>query len=128
MDLPASGAEKDSYDAAYKLLDQGHKDEALVAFRKHAVSYPNGQYAPNAYYWMGQIYLSQNQLESAQEQFATLLKIFPDDRKVPDAKFALGKVYLQQGKKAEAKKLIQDVSQGDSKTAALAKTFLQDNF
>lgn len=123
-----SGAEKDSYDAAYKLLDQGRKDDAIVAFQKHAALYPTGKYTPNAYYWMGQIYLSQSQLDLAQEQFATLLKNFPDDRKAPDAKFALGKVYFQQGKKSEAKKLIQEVSQGDSKAAALAKTFLQDNF
>lgn len=126
--LPASGAEKDSYDAAYKLLDLGRKDDAIVAFQKHVALYPNGKYAPNAHYWMGQIYLSQSQQELAREQFALLLKNFPEDRKAPDAKFALGKLYFQQGKKAEAKKLIQDVSLGDSKTAALAKTFLQDNF
>jgi tol-pal system protein YbgF len=126
--MPATGAEKDSYDAAYKQLDLGHKDDAIAAFQKHVALYPNGKYAPNAYYWMGQIYLSQSQLEPAREQFVTLLKNFPDDRKAPDAKFALGKVYFQQGKKAEAKKLILDVSQGDSRTAALAKTFLQDNF
>jgi tol-pal system protein YbgF len=126
--LPVSGAEKDSYETAYKMLDQGHKDDALIAFQKHVALYPGGKYTPNAYYWMGQIYLSQSQLESAREQFATLLKSFPEDRKVPDAKFALGKVYFQQGKKTEARKLIQEVSQGDTKTAALAKTFLQDNF
>jgi len=125
---PASGVEKDSYDAAYKLLDQNRKDDAIVAFRKHVALYPNGDLAANAYYWMGQIYLTQGQLDLAQEQFETLLKLFPDHRKAPDAKFALGKVYFQQGKKAEAKKIIQEISQGDSKAAALAKTFLQDNF
>ena len=124
----ASGAEKDSYDAAYKLLDQGRKDDAVLAFKKHVALYPNGKYTPNAHYWMGQIYVSQSQLDAAREQFATLLKNFPDDRKAPDAKFALGKVYFQQGKKPEAKKLIQEVSQGDSRAATLAKTFLQDNF
>ena len=123
-----SGAEKDSYDSAYKLLDQNLKDDAIVAFRKHVALYPKGDLAANAYYWMGQIYLTQSQLDLSQEQFATLLKNFPDHRKVPDAKFALGKVYFQQGKKVEAKKIIQEVSQGDSKAAALAKTFLQDNF
>jgi len=123
-----SGAEKDSYDAAYKLLDQNRKDDAQLAFRKHIATYPGGEYAANAYYWLGQIYFTQGQLDLAQEQFAELLKNYPDHRKVPDTKFALGKVYFQQGKKAEAKKLIQDVAQGDSRAAALAKTFLQDNF
>jgi len=123
-----NGSEKDSYDAAYKLLEQNHKDDAIAAFRKHLSDYPAGEYAGNSYYWLGQIYLAQGQLPQAEEQFNALLKNFPDHRKMPDAKFALGKVYFQQGKKAEAKKLIEDVSQGDSKTAALAKSFLQDNF
>jgi tol-pal system protein YbgF len=128
VELPASGAEKDSYDNAYKLLDQNHKDDAIIAFRKHIALYPNGDLAANAYYWMGQIYLTQGQLDLAQEQFVMLLKTYPNHRKVPDAKFALGKVYFQQGNKTEAKKMIQEVSQGDSNAAALAKTFLQDNF
>jgi tol-pal system protein YbgF len=121
-------AEKDSYDAAYKLLDQNKRDEAVAAFLKHLSTYPKGEYAANACYWLGQIYLTQGQLAPAEEQFNTLLKNFPDHRKVPDAKFALGKVYFQEGKKAEAQKIIQEVAQGNSKTAALAKSFLQDNF
>jgi tol-pal system protein YbgF len=123
-----TGAEKDSYDAAYKLLDQNKKDEAVAAFLKHLSTYPKGEYAANACYWLGQIYLTQGQLAQAEEQFSTLLKNFPDHRKVMDAKFALGKVYFQEGKKAEAQKIIQEVAQGNSKTAALAKSFLQDNF
>jgi len=123
-----AGAEKDSYDAAYKLLDQNKKDEAVAAFLKHLSTYPQGEYAANSRYWLGQIYLTQGQLAQAEEQFSTLLKNFPDHRKVVDARFALGKVYFQEGKKAEAQKIIQEVAQGDSKTAALAKSFLQDNF
>ena len=124
----AAGSEKSDYDAAYNLLKAGKRDEAAAAFRNFIATYPTADLLPNAYYWLGEAYLAQSQLDQAQEQFALLLKNFPDARKAPDAKFKLGKVYLQQGKKAEAKKLILEVAQGDSEAAAPAKAFLQANF
>lgn len=120
--------EKDSYDKAYNLLDKNQKDEATLAFRKHILLYPQGELTPNAYYWLGQIYLSQAQLAEAEEQLTTLLKQYPQHHKAMDAKFALGKVFFQQGKKPAAQKLIQEVAQSDSAAAALAKKYLQDNF
>lgn len=124
----AAGAEKDSYDAAYQLLDQNRKDEAITAFTRHINRFPDGEYTGNAYYWLGLIQSTQGQLTAAQEHFTLLLKKFPDHRKVPDARFALGKVYFQQGKKAEARKIIQEVAEGNSSAAAPAKAFLQANF
>lgn len=124
----AASSEKDSYDAAYRLLDENRKDEAITAFTRHLVRFPDGEYAGNAYYWLGLIQSTQGQLAAAQEQFTTLLKKFPDHRKAADARFALGKVYFQQGKKAEAKKIIQEVAQGNTSAAAPAKAFLQANF
>lgn len=127
---PASGTsnEKDSYDKAYGLLDKNQKEEATLAFRKHILLYPQGELTPNAYYWLGQIYLSQAQLTEAEEQLSTLLKQYPQHHKIMDAKFSLGKVYFQQGKKTDSQKLIQEVAQSDSSAAALAKKYLQDNF
>lgn len=124
----AAGAEKDSYDAAYQLLDQNRKDEAVLAFTRHINRFPDGEYTGNAYYWLGLIQSTQGQLTAAQEHFQLLLKKFPDHRKVPDARFALGKVYFQQGKRAEARKIIQEVAEGNSSAAAPAKAFLQANF
>lgn len=131
---PATGSgagasnEKDSYDKAYGLLDKNQKEDAALAFRKHILLYPQGELTPNAYYWLGQIYLSQAQLIEAEEQLTTLLKQYPQHHKIMDAKFSLGKVYFQQGKKADSQKLIQEVAQSDSSAAALAKKYLQDNF
>jgi len=128
--LPAASAgnEKNSYDQAYSLLDRNQKEEAVLAFRKHILLYPQGELTPNAYYWLGQLYLSQAKLPEAEEQLTALLKQYPQHHKVVDAKFSLGKVYFQQGNKVESRKLIQEVAQSDSPTAQLAKKYLQDNF
>lgn len=124
----AANQEKDSYEKAYALLDKNQKDDAVLAFRKHILLYPQGEFTPNAYYWLGQIYLSQALLGEAEEQLTTLLKQYPQHRKAIDAKFSLGKVYYQQGKKADSKKLIQEVAQSNSPAAPLAQKYLQDNF
>ena len=124
----AGGSDKADYENAYNLVKLRKPEEAAAAFHNFISAYPASDLTPNAYYWLGEIYLAQNQLDQAEEQFSTLLKNYPEHRKVPDAKFKLGKVYLQQGKKADAKKLIQDVAQGDSEVAPVAKAFLQSNF
>jgi len=124
----SAGNEKESYDKAYSLLDKNQREEAVLAFRKHILLYPQGELTPNARYWLGQIYLSQAQLSDAEEQFTTLLKQYPRHLKATDAKFSLGKVYFQQGKKADSKKLIQEVAQSNTTAAQLAQKYLQDNF
>lgn len=124
----SAGNEKNSYDQAYGLLYKNQKEEAVLAFRKHILLYPQGELTPNAYYWLGQLYLSQAKLSEAEEQLTELLKQYPQHHKVVDAKFSLGKVYFQRGNKAESRKLIQEVAQSDSPTAQLAQKYLQDNF
>ena len=124
----ANGSEKDSYSQAYNLLKQRKVEPAIAAFKQHIASYPDGEFTPNAYYWLGEIYLLQEQLSEAEQMFNALLTQFPGNRKVADAKFKLGKVYHQQGKDAQAKQLVEEVASGSSQTAGLAKSYLESNF
>jgi len=132
--VPGSGGsgngadEKARYTAAYALLKERKVDDAIVAFKKHIQDYPQGKYAANAHYWLGEIYLLQGELSNAENEFSTLIKTYPENRKRPDAEFKLGKVYFQQSKKPEAKKLISEVAAGSSSVAPLAKTYLENNF
>src|SRR5690606_9078124 len=89
LTTPVAGAagafqEKDSYDKAYALLDKNQREEAVLAFRKHILLYPQGELTANAYYWLGQIYVSQARLAEAEEQFTMLLKQYPQHAKVTD--------------------------------------------
>jgi tol-pal system protein YbgF len=52
-------SEQDLYNAAYKLIDAKRYKEALVAFQDFLWQFPDGQYAANAHYWLGEIYLSE---------------------------------------------------------------------
>jgi tol-pal system protein YbgF len=121
-------SEADEYKAAYDLLRQRQVDQSLAAFKDYLKKYPNGEFAANSCYWLGEIFLLKNQLPQARDWFAKLLQDFPDSNKVPDAKFKLGKVYHLMGDKKRAKPLLDDAAAGVGDSARLAKQYLKDNF
>ena len=124
----SSMSEADEYKAAYDLLRQRQVDQSLVAFKNYLITYPNGEFAANSCYWLGEIFLLKNQLTQARDWFAKLLQEFPESNKVPDAKFKLGKVYYLMGDKKRAKLLLDDAATGLGDSARLAKQYLKDNF
>ncbi len=125
---PATETEKESYSKAYNLLKERNVEQSILAFRKYIDDYPEGQYTANAYYWLGEIYLLQGELNEAETKFSYLIENYPDHRKAPDAQFKLAKVYYQQDKKEQSKQLAEEVAKGDSQSARLAQTFLDSNF
>lgn len=129
---PAQGvgsqSETETYRAAYQLLRDRELKEAISAFNGYLEQYPRGNYAGNSYYWLGEIYLLQAELEQARDWFSKLLRDFPDDRKVSDAKFKLGKVHHELGDEAKARELLQSVAGDGSDAARLAHRYLEENF
>ncbi len=127
-DGAAAEREMDSYNTAYELLGNRQIEESIEAFKAHLQRYPDGRYAPNAHYWLGEIYLLQNDLSAAEEAFSTVVNDFADDRKAPDAMFKLGRVYHLQGREGQARQMMNRVATTDSSAAALARAYLQENF
>lgn len=135
-DLPADGTpapedELQSYRTAMEYIfteEKRNYTEATEALSQHLAQYPRGRYAANAQYWLGEIYLKENDLEKARQWFAQLLQDFPSHSKAPDAKFKLGKVYDMLGDKAQAKRLLEDVAQSNSNAAKLAQEYLDIHF
>ena len=75
---PASGGsapqagEAEAYRAAYALVQGRQFEQAIPAFKQFLQRYPDGQYAANAHYWLGELYLVVDppDLESARQSFA----------------------------------------------------------
>lgn len=120
--------ETETYRDAYQLLRDREIDAAIAAFNEYLEEYPQGNFAGNSYYWLGEIYLLQDDLEQAQSWFERLLEDFPDDRKRTDTQYKLGRVYHQQGEEARAQQMLEDVAAGSSDAARLARQYLRDNF
>jgi len=124
---PAPADELKRYRAAIDLLlKQQNQEGAISALNEHLQDYPQGRYAANAQYWLGETWLLKGDLEQARKWFSELVKDFPGHNKVPDAKFKLGKVYDKLGDKVKARQLLEEVAKSGTSAAGLAKDYLQN--
>lgn len=124
----SSDTEKAVYDKAYGVLKSGEVEAAKQAFKAYLAKYPKGRYVANGQYWLGEIYMLDNQLKEAGEAFAIIVEQYPAHRKMLDASFKLGKVYHLQGKNEKAKVILSRVAATKSSAGKLASNYLKANF
>ena len=85
-----SADERSAYDAAFDMLKAGKFAEAARGFQAFLQAYPNGSYAPNGLYWLGESYYVTGNYQLAQEQFQTLLGRYPTHDKASGAMLKVG--------------------------------------
>lgn len=121
--------EKDHYTAAYLALKSGRYDEAIQKFRDLLKSYPNGGYSDQAYYWLGESYLAQNDLVRAVGNLEWLVAHYPNSSKHAAAMLNLGMAYRAQKRFDEARDILHrlTVVHSDSPAAKEAKKLLQES-
>ncbi len=128
----ASAQGEQAYRDAYALIQARKFPEARTAFNAFVGQYPDGSYAGNAHYWLGELYLLDGDSERARKHFETLLAQFGDNRRVPDAMFKLGRIYHQSGDTARARdmldRVINEYAGADSTAPQQAREYLQQNF
>ncbi|MFS1524408.1 tol-pal system protein YbgF [Microbulbifer sp. 2304DJ12-6] len=122
------GNERDRYQASFGLARNGDYGGASAEFKRLLEDYPNGQYAPNANYWLGEIALVQGELEEARAWFVALLDGYPNSNKVWDGRYKLGTVYHQLGDQQKARALLEQVAASDARASNLAQKYLKENF
>lgn len=89
--------EQDVYTQAFALIEGRQFEQAVAAFDQFLIDYPNGEYTPNAFYWLGELHLRLEDLEKSRQSFVQVIRLFPENRKVPDALYKLGVVYDRLG-------------------------------
>ena len=130
-ELPGEG---DAYRAAYSLVRSREFAGAVAAFREFLQDFPSGHFAPNAHYWLGELYLvvEPKDLESSRREFVLLVDQYPENAKAPDALYKLGKIHFEKGNRERAREYLDRALReyGDSGSAAikLARDFLNQNF
>ena len=85
-----STEEIDLYKGALELFDASRYAEALESFRELIISYPEGAYSADAYFWSGELYLVQQLFEDAREHYLVVVEKFIDHPRVADSLFKLG--------------------------------------
>lgn len=91
-----------TYDQAILLIRKGRLNEALSALNTFVQVNNDSENTPLAYFWMGEINLTNNNLAVATQNYNTLVGLYPTHWKVPLAKFKLGTIYLEQGNNVRA--------------------------
>jgi tol-pal system protein YbgF len=111
----------------FEKLKGGKYDDAIAGFKDQLQRWPEGHYADNAWYWMGESYYVKHDYPAALTSFRTLLDKFPSSAKVPDALLKVGLTQVEQKKKDEGKATLQKVVKDypDSNAANLARQRLE---
>ena len=118
-------SEQQAYAAAFNLMKDREFDESQDAFKRMIETYPNGQFTPNGYYWLGELHLAQGQTEQARQNFAQVVNLYAEHTKVPDALYKLGVVHHRLGDNQRALEYLDRVQSEspDSSAAGLARTY-----
>jgi tol-pal system protein YbgF len=97
------------YQSAKGDLSGGNVDLALSGFQNYLKFYPNGEYAPNAQYYIGEVYRTKEDWDNAIASFDKVLANYPDSNKAPDANYMKGVVQLKASQRAAAIRSFKEV-------------------
>jgi len=109
VDEKIDSGEFELWSNSMKLLDNSRYSEAAENLRLLILSYPEGTYVGDAYFWLGEIYLVQEMFEDSFEILESFITKFDDHPRVPDALYKLALALLSLEKKNEALLYFQDV-------------------
>ena len=122
------------YQNALELFNSARYAEALEAFRGQIISFPEGRYSADAYFWSGELYLAQQQMQDARENYFVVVKKFPSHSRASDSLYKLGLISRNLGQENDAVsyflKVLEDFPEsGASQLAekALEITFPESN-
>ena len=119
--------EREAYGVAIELMRAKDFASSIAGFEGLIVNFPNGKYTPNAFYWLGELYLAQTESEKARQNFVQVVRLYPDHQKVPGALYKLGVLYHGLGDDKQAKTYLDKVQAEfpQSSAAKLASKYAQ---
>src|SRR5690606_13776806 len=88
--LANAAGERGAYETAFDALKTGNYAESARLFEDFLRVHPEGVYAPNARYWLGESYYVTQNYELAREQFQALVARHPTHDKTPGALLKIG--------------------------------------
>ena len=107
---PATKNQKELYQAAYETLRNGHNTRAIAAFKSLLTEFPDGEFADNSQYWLGEAYKVNQDLNSAKDAFTKVVTHYGGSPKVPDALLKLGFIEVEQNNTAKARDYLTQVT------------------
>lgn len=120
-------AEQADYQAAFNLLKEARYDDAAAALEEFLQDYPDGAYADNAQYWLGESYYVTRKFPAALTEFETLVAKFPSSQKYTHAMLKIGYIHDELGRQGDARRVLEELvsRHPGSAAAGLAKKRLE---
>jgi tol-pal system protein YbgF len=101
---PAGLSAKQLYESAMGDRSSGNLDLALRGFEEYLKYFGQTELAPNAQFYIGQIYYDKADFPNAIKGFDMVLERFPENSKTPDAMYMKGMALLKSTQRNEAAK------------------------
>jgi TolA-binding protein len=99
---PPAGVSADGlYKDALRDKSAGSYDLALEEFKKYLAWFGETDFAPNAQYYIGEIYFNQKNFDDAVQSFDAVIAL-PKNAKTLDARFMKGRALVRLGQKTDA--------------------------
>ena len=117
-----------TYTNAYRDYMGGSYDLALGEFSEYLKYFGTTQFAPNAQYYVGDIYYKRKDYDSAVQAFDAVLEKFQDNSKTADAHLMKGRSLVALGKRDAAAREYREITTRypNSEAAPKAKTALKE--
>ena len=80
------------YKKALELFEASRYAEALEVFSEVIITFPDGIYTPDAYFWSGELFLAQELYEDAKLSYAEVFEQFPNHIRSADSLYKLGEI------------------------------------
>lgn len=136
--VPVAGGEAEAltdeeilaeYNAATALMQEKKFDEAIAKLAIFTKKHPEHPLTPNAWYWIGEIYLLQRSTDNARNAFERIVSDYSGHTKVPDSLYKLGVIAQQAAQSDLAQAYFNRVLKDypNSQSAKLAKARLNSN-
>jgi TolA-binding protein len=124
---PAGTSAEGLYKDALRDKSGAKYDLALDEFKNYLTWFGETEFAPNAQYYIGEIYYNQKNFDEALKAFDAVIAL-PKNNKSMDARFMKGRTLARLGEKSEAAREFRAVVQADpgSDTARRAQAELRD--
>ena len=90
------------YESALRDRSSGQLDLAMQGFQEYLKWFSNTELAPNAQFYVGQIFYDKADFRGAITAFDTVLEKYPENNKTPDAMYMKGMSLLKDGQRTQA--------------------------
>jgi tol-pal system protein YbgF len=115
------------YDDAYRDYLAGNFDVSIQGFQEYVKQFPTTQKAADAQFFIGEVYTSKSDFESAIKAYDAVIEKYSDSTRVPSAHYNKGVALYKVGRRTDATKEFRTVAEKypSHELAAGAKNYLR---